>query len=69
MVKYPPVEHKLPALFDLIVKTDNILDFLREEKVVDFALYKKSKKERREFTKAAEKYVQRQKTGGDNQNG
>jgi len=69
MIRYPPVNHKLPDLFKIIIASDHILERMKhEDKVVNLKEYEIIKKDRLKYSQAAEKYVQRQKTGSDNSN-
>lgn len=63
MVCYPEVKHKIPELFELIIKSDNLQDMYRKMPVVDFMKFRKNKRDRKEFTTSAEKFIQRQKGG------
>lgn len=63
MIKYPKVEHKIPELFQLIIKNDYLGDLLKQFKVVSFNRFKQYKSRRIELERAAEKFIQRQKGG------
>ncbi len=62
-VVYPPVKHKIPKLFQLIIAADNLIDLLKKLKVVNLDQFKSIKKDRQDFTRAAENFVIKQKGG------
>jgi hypothetical protein len=62
-MKYPKVAHKLPELFSLIIEIDDIIQATVSSPVPDFERYRAAKKVRRDYTRAAEKFIQRQKGG------
>lgn len=62
-VVYPAVKHKIPELFTLIITADALIEALRKLKVVNFEEFKIVRRERRDYTKAAENFIIRQKGG------
>jgi len=60
---YPKVQHKIPELFQLIIASDNLLSLLKQVPVIDFSQFKKVRQERRDYLKAAENFIIRQKGG------
>lgn len=59
---YPPVEHKLPELFELIIEIDHILGILKyDEPVVQLSDWIDYKKRRQELTLGAENFIKQQK--------
>lgn len=61
--RYPKVEHKIPELFQIIIKVDKLLELFHARKVVPFKRFHAAKKRRVELSQAAEKFIQRQKGG------
>lgn len=68
MITYPKVEHKIPELFQIIIKIDRVLAAMQSLSVISFSTLKRREKlleRRQELATAAEKFIQRQK-GGNN---
>lgn len=62
-MKYPPVTHKIPELFQLIIELDNTRGLMKAESVVDFKAYKEVKAKKFDYSNAAENFIKRQKKG------
>ena len=56
--RYPQVEHKLPELFQIIIKLDKLLELFYARRVVPFKKLQAAKKRILELTQAAEKFMQ-----------
>lgn len=54
---------KLPEIFKLIILSDRLDDLLRKANVIDLKRVLANRMRRREFSQAAEKFIQRQKGG------
>lgn len=63
MTKYPPVSHKIPELFMLIIRADHLQGELDQRKVVKIKDWVDLKKKRMSLTKDAERFIQKQKSG------
>lgn len=62
MIKYPPVQHKIPELFMLIIEMDNLIALMKYEAlVVSLEEWIATKARRRELTEGAEKFIKEQK--------
>jgi len=54
MIRYPPVNHKLPDLFKIIIASDHILERMKhEDKVVNLKEYEIIKKDRLKYSQRA----------------
>lgn len=62
-MKYPKVNHKLPELFDEIIKYDNIKERFYSRKVVSITSHLKLKQARKLLLNSATNFVKRQRTG------
>lgn len=65
MLTYPPVSHRIPELFSLIIANDNYLSLIPREKIVSLKRYREARSNKTKFILAAENYVKRQKGGKD----
>lgn len=63
MIKYPQVKHKIPDLFQEIIKNDSKMKTLKESSIPSFEEYKELKDERQRLTRGAENFIQKQKGG------
>lgn len=64
MIYVESIKRNLPDLFAVIINTDRKMKTLTEPKVIsliDLKSYKELRDERRRFTEAAEKFIQKQK--------
>lgn len=62
-MKYPKVTHRLPPLFDEIIKYDNIKEKFYARKVISISSHCKLKQARRLLLNSAINFVKRQRTG------
>ena len=62
-MKYPPVTHKIPELFQLIIELDNTRGLMKAESVADFKAYKEVRAKKFDCSSAAENFIKRQKKG------
>lgn len=61
MLQFPDVNHKLPELFRIIIATDHVLEKMLSMDVVDLKKWTILREDRRRYSQAAEKFVQRQR--------
>lgn len=62
-MKYPRVTHRLPPLFDEIIKYDKIKDRFYSRKVVSIASHRKLGEARALLLNSVTNFIKRQRTG------
>jgi hypothetical protein len=62
-MKYPKVNHRLPELFDEIIKYDNIKDRFYSRKIISIVSHRKLKQARKLLLNSATNFIKRQRTG------
>jgi hypothetical protein len=66
MIKYPKVEHKLPEVFQEIIKNDTRREEIRSSSTPSFQDFKDLKIDRQNLRLGAENFIVKQKGGTPN---